>query len=321
MNGRARVISWRIAGGLVVGVGVMAGIAGCPEPPRPPPAPPLDEPEPVSAVIAHVNANADRMPPDVLLFSRVDIQAGWFDDDGEEHRLDGGGDLKFVKPRKLLLVIKHDLGGRLAEVGSDGERYWLWYEKDKTLWWCKHEHLDKPRFRDMPIRPDQLIVALGLTRLPSGSGPLWGPWYRATGGRIPHTLNPACRLGYFSRSPDGAVRLDRDYYVSQVSPFLAERIEFRDKFGALACEATLAHLDETGIKNDAIEGPAPFMPYEIWLRLSARRSFLSVKLKAPRIQALPPLIRKRGWWKMAPPAGTEIIQIDKEYDQPTSQPT
>jgi hypothetical protein len=173
----------------------------------------------------------------------------------------------------------------------------------------------------MPIRPDQLIAALGVTRLPSGFGPLHGVWYRVVDARIPHTLHPQYKLGYLRRTDEIATYVERDYSVSQVPPYLVERIVFGDKFGRLTGEATLDDLTEVTVKDKVIEGPGPIMPHRIYLRLADKRNYLSMKLNGPQLTKIPPKLRPPNWWQMPysdgkAPADWQIIQIDEAYDRP-----
>ena len=301
----------------------LAGVAlvGC-NPPTPAPPPPIPpEPEPVATVIKRVNRNADRMPAGVLLTSPVRVEAGLIDKDGKEHHIDGDGWLRFAKPNKLHVEIKHGLGYKLFEIGSDGQRYWVWDKEGKTVWWGKYAHLHEPGVRDMPVRPDQVIAALGLTRLPALSSPLLGPWYQVTDRPLPYTLHPQCKLGYFMMLEDGRLSLDREYGISRVSPFLVERIEFRDKYGQVSCVATLARLGEVGVKKDAVEGPGPLMPQRVYLRLAKKSNFLILDVKRPSLKPMTRRLRD-GWYPFEPEAGWDVIQIDRSRDEPpASAPT
>ncbi len=303
---------------MVGGVSLLVGAPGC-EKPKPRLAPVKIEvpetPAPVKTIVERVNANADRMPEGVLLISSpVEIWAGYLDEEEKEHRLDGKGLLVFAKPNFLYLDLRHGLSGSIAEIGSDGKRYWAWYKESKTLYWGKWEHLDKPRIRDMPVRPSQLIAALGLTRLPGGTSEFLGPWPRPYDEPIPHTLHPQYRLGYFRLTDDG-IRLARDYCISRVPPFLPERIIFGDKQGRVLCEATLTELKPVGVRDNAISGPPPIMPHRLWLRLVDDRNFLRLELQDPQIKPLTKRLQPPDkWYEMRPQPGWDVIQVDEEYD-------
>jgi len=289
---------------------VLVALAGCAKPvPRPPPVLP-EEPEPTQTVVDRFNANAERMPEGVLLYSpRVEVQAGFFDEEGQEHVFDGEGKLLFVKPLRFYLPLKHDLAGNMVEIGSDEQRYWLWFKKRQTIWWGYHKYIDRPHIRQMPIRPDQVMAALGLTPLPSGSGWLRGPLRRVV--RYPLPLN---LLSYW-RVDENTARYDREYGLSRVAPFLAERIVFFDELGREGCEATLADLNRVEVQDDVISGPGPIMPHRIWLRWPKSDAYFRMTIRKPTLK---PLTGRLGdkWYAIEPPPGWRVVQIDEEYDRP-----
>lgn len=309
--------SWLTLGALMV---VLWIVAGCIRPPKPTPRPIPEEPASAATVIERYNANADRMPSDVLFSSRLSAEAGFIDEDDQIHHFDGDGRLLLVKPTYLHLEIRHGLGGNMLEIGADGKRYWLYYRQSKKVWWGKFEHLDRAEARDMLIRPDRVIAALGLTQLPVGSGRLFGPCFLVPNRPIPHTLHPQYALSYYWRPEGQTPRLEREYGISRASPFLAERIVFGDKHGRIGCVATLAHLGPVGVRKEVIEGPAPIMPHQIYLRLAKEQNYLSLKLNRPTLREIPPGLRPPNWKPMPyadskPPADWEIIQIDEAYDR------
>lgn len=293
----------------------LLALGGCIKPPprRPVVQTPTTQPDSLETITERINANAERMPDDVLLQSSdVAIEAGFIDEEGEEHRLVGYGSLRFVKPRYLYLDLKHGLANKMVEIGSDGERYWLWFAKRKTIWWGKHALLDRPGLRDMPIRPDQLIDALGVMPLPVASGALLGPWPQAPRALIPHTLHPQYKLSYFRQCEDGGLRLDRAYSVARVPPHLIERIVFGDAFGQISCEATLAGLEAgpVDVRDEVIQGPGPVMPRRLHLRLSKDNNFISLDISRPHLKRIPPRLRPPKWYRMQPPDDWQVIQVD-----------
>lgn len=290
---------------------LMAG--GCDWRPAPKQVPlPLEEPAPLETVVGRFNANAEKMPTGVMLSSQgVRVQAGFFDEEGREHVFDGEGRLLFAKPRMFYLPLQHGLAGNIVEIGSDGERYWLWFKERQTVWWGSYKYIDRPKIREMPIRADQLIEALGLSSLPTGSGWLQGPLIEVVKYPLPHYL-----LSYF-RKDDGTLRYDRRYGLSRVSPYLLERIEFFDTHGRQSCEATLRDPRTVDVQDEAIPGEGPTMPYSIWLRWPKSNAYFRMIVNRPRIRPLSERLRKQ-WYTMNPPTGWRVIQIDEEYDRPTS---
>lgn len=295
-------------------------VAGCPPPRRGPIVPTEPPPEPASldTIVERYNANADRMPPTALLLTRrVSVQAGYVDDDGKLQEFEGEGELNFVKPGYFYLELKHGMFGTpLAELGSDGRRYWMWYEKQNKLWWGKHEHLDKQEIRDMPIRPDQLVSSLGLTRLPASSPELSGPVLRVDSRPSRNAVYPNYRLIYYWKNGG---RFEREYGLRPVPPYLADWIVFGDKFGRNAYEAILADFSAVGVRDGVVKGDPPLMPHQITLRMS-NRSFLNMRIQQPHIKALTSRLNPPDRWRaMRSPAGCEVIQIDEVYDRPTTR--
>lgn len=301
---------------------VLASMVGCK--PKPParviqPLTTQEKVEDVDVIVDRYNANAERMPNDVILkCGFVDIQAGIVDEEGKTTEYTGGGRLYFVKPRYFYLTFGH-MASTIAKMSSDGETYWLWYKETKKVYWGKYEHLNKPRLRDMPIQPDQVIAALGLTRLPKSFDRLFGPVFSVPTQPIPHTLNPQYKLTYFRRIEDHG-RLDRVYSISRRPPYLAERILFGDKHGHVGCEATLDAFRPVGVSGNVIEGPGPIMPHKIALRLPQEDGYLILELDRPQLSKIPEKLTPPNWYKrpyvdQKPPPDWTIIQIDEEYDK------
>jgi hypothetical protein len=313
--GACRRPRWRSTLGPWVGVVVVLGGCVSPTPPRRTFEIPAQL-EPAEVVIGRVDGNADRMPAQARFSSHLSVEAGFVNEDGSLESFNGDGLLQFAKPTYLYMYLNHGLVRKMLEIGSDGERYWLSFQKRKTIWWGKYKHLDKPLIRDMPIRPDQLIDALGLRRLPEGSPRLLGPVFRVGTQPIPHTLDPQYTLAYSLREPEGWYRFEREYSVSRVPPYLTERIVFGDKEGKIGSEAALGGLAPADSKGDVLKGPPPIVPRRIWLRLIDERNYLSLELRDPQVLAFTPRLHPPAQWpRLEIPPGWEVIQIDKDYDR------
>jgi hypothetical protein len=268
-----------------------------------------EEPEGYQTVIDRFNANADRMPEGVqLVCPHVEVLAGIFDEDGKEETFVATGILRFVKPRKLLLPLEY-MSAQIAEIGSDGERYWLWLKQRETVWWGYYKYIDRPRIREMPIRPDQLIETLGLNRLPSGKGWLQGPLRRVV--RYPLPEN---ELSYW-RLDEGSPRYDRIYGLSRTPPFLAERLLFFDESGRESCEARLSDDRSVEVQEQVAPGPSPVLPHRIWLRSSKDNAYLKMTIDKALLRPLTGRLARK-WYDMKPPKGWRVIQIDEQYDRP-----
>ena len=84
----------------------------------------------------------------------------------------------FERPRCLYYDIKSSIGGSVARIGSNDERYWLWIDTPEThkLWHGTWEALEEGRARPLAIPPSQLLDVLMMRplslQLPDGLKPL-----------------------------------------------------------------------------------------------------------------------------------------------------
>jgi hypothetical protein len=65
----------------------------------------------------------------------------------------------------MRLVGKKEIG-RVFEIGSDAENYWLTVVPSvDTMWWGQYKNLGKPCNQTVPIRPDLILQVLGISTL------------------------------------------------------------------------------------------------------------------------------------------------------------
>ena len=121
---------------------------------------------PMKDLVQRVNANNSSIP---TLYSRHSIQADLFDPGrGKSYYVNSSGDLFLRKPRELLLRGRHDLAGKIFEIGSTNEIFWFtMYEGEATRWWGNYRNLGKPCMQEMPVRPDLIGEVLGITDIPT----------------------------------------------------------------------------------------------------------------------------------------------------------
>ena len=114
-------------------------ICGCPRP-----NPPLTARE----AIARINANVDQI--DQPIYARPAMTSVKFRDErGRDYRFIGHpARIMFDAPRCMRFDIEHSLGGKIAEVGTNDERYWLWKEPEgPMLWWGTWTAIQEGRAR------------------------------------------------------------------------------------------------------------------------------------------------------------------------------
>lgn len=211
---------------------LLAAVTGCPPEQHPPmPAQPVQSLT-RDAAIAKVNANNSRIGPAIRCRSvAADIRIK--DDSGQRRQFMLEGPLVFLKPRSLYFDLRQ-FGSTAVRVGSNDTEYWLWIKPERdTLWWGEYDRLTRLPPSAIPIRPDRLIEALGLSDLPATSDIFGSPMYRVT--------DEWNQVIFFAMDLTGQAVIEREYYLDRRPPFLARMIVFRNREGR---EVMIAHLDD-----------------------------------------------------------------------------
>ncbi len=115
--------------------------------------------DPMAKVIDGINENNSRVPS---LWSHGDFEASIVDH-GKKNFINGTINLIYRRPNELLLVAKKDVAGRVFEIGSNNDRYWLLVHGDvDTMWWGTHSRVADVDATQMPINPELLLDVLGV---------------------------------------------------------------------------------------------------------------------------------------------------------------
>jgi hypothetical protein len=142
--------------------GFILGVFGCHAPPKPPPGSYFGPTESIGAVVRGVNARVHEL---ATLRAAGDFEATIVDRNKSSF-VNGEITLLYARPDKLRMVGKKDIAGRIFEIGTNGQRYWLIVRGDTdTMWFGNYANLDKmgtPRGQ-IPIRPDLLLEVLGVS--------------------------------------------------------------------------------------------------------------------------------------------------------------
>jgi len=219
MPGRGRAIGLGLCG-------LCSLLAGCP--PQPQPA----EWIPFHEAVYRVNANNARIDK-AILGQGVSASGKFVDDEGRTHSYLLGGSILLLKPRYLYMNLQHGLGETVIRAGSNAQRYWLWIKpRIDTLWWGKYEHLDKADPEAMPLRPDQLIEALGIDELPEDTAGPEGPIYRV--------VPDYDQLLFIRYTPTNQGYIAKEYWLDRRRPYLIRRIVFRDTQGRVQMRSELS---------------------------------------------------------------------------------
>jgi hypothetical protein len=119
--------------------------------------------EPLEVVAKQINAQVANLP---TLRGAGDFEADIVED-GRKHFVNGEITLLYARPDKLRMIGKKDIAGRIFEIGTNAERYWLIVRGEtSTMWWGEHGRLASGQDRaNMPIRPDLLLEVLGVSSI------------------------------------------------------------------------------------------------------------------------------------------------------------
>lgn len=254
---------------------------------------------PRSVAIARVNENNARIGPGIRC-KGVTANIRMKDNHGQERRFMLDGALVFVKPRSLYFDLRQ-LGSTAVRVGSNPEEYWLWIKPERdTVWWGRYDRLDTLRDSDMPIRPDQLVEALGVDTLEMSPTEIGSPLYRVT--------SDWHQLVYYELDRMGYGVIEKEYWLDRRPPFLIRRIIFRDALGRVVMSARLD--DYIPAADDA----SVFMPSRIRADWPREDGSMDLRIRRWENRATTPPPNAPAFDR--PRNVTESIQVDAEPKPP-----
>src|SRR4051812_26403091 len=118
----------------------------------------------MSELVARINANNKAIP---TLYARQEIQADLYDKSrNKSFYVNSSGDVFLRKPRELLLRGRHDLAGKIFEIGSTQDVFWFTvYGNQDERYWGNYKNIAKPCMEEMPVRPDLIGEVLGIPEI------------------------------------------------------------------------------------------------------------------------------------------------------------
>lgn len=214
--------------------GVLGVMAGCH---RPAARIPL-EPLPLADAARIVNANIASIPGTVRAIGSVD---GHVRLDGRRRSYHADGTLFYLEPRNLRFDLR-SFGETQVLVGSNAAEYWV-YTKDGDQFFCgRHDHAEDLS-EDFPLRPNQMIDALGLRPIPTH-------WLGPGGVRqVQRVEADHQQVLFLPRDERGRLVLEKEYWLDRSAPRLVRRVIFRDSAGDAVMDARLDDYRRGDLKN------------------------------------------------------------------------
>ena len=198
--------------------------AGCPRPTTRP----LD-PMPIDETIRAVNDNLPGAQAGLKARGRVTVDVT--DASGARHRRFLDGTLLIIPPRHVRFDMTV-LGKTQILLGSNADAFWFYLRQDEgTLRWGHHDRARHSQPAGMPIRPDMIIEALGLSRLDRETAGPRGPVQR---------IEPQYQqLLYLDHDEVGQGYIEKEYWIERVPDGRPRRILFRDPIGQVVMQSQL----------------------------------------------------------------------------------
>jgi len=284
----------RAAGQAIPPLAILFFASCCTHPPKPPVGywGPTD---PMTMVVAKVNANNSAIP---TLYARQEIQADLYDKSrNKSFYVNSSGDVFLRKPRELLLRGRHDLAGKIFEIGSTDEVFWFTvYGNQDERYWGHYRNLGKPCMEEMPVRPDLIGEVLGITEINT------------------NLLEPPFPTMRFNHDADAYMliwnaRLPTQYYAEKEiwydrKTLLPLKVIIYDFNGRVLVRANLSNHRPVEVANQ---------PKENWPKIATNYSLMFPQSKSTMVLKLSDmaLVSKTGH----PRAGTIVFKDDPEVSK------
>ena len=127
--------------------------------------------------VQKINANNRRLPT-LNVTQEMDVSIV----DPQTKKVDNAqlsGALLYRQGRDLLILATKTGAGRVFELGSNRDTYWMSVKVGPdTTWWGRYENLGKPCAQEIPIRPDLIQQVLGIATIGEDFNQLPAPTMR-----------------------------------------------------------------------------------------------------------------------------------------------
>ncbi len=149
-------------------------------------------------------------------------------DSGREVNYSLDGTLFHLAPHYVRFDLKK-FGDRQILFGANDAYFWF-YTREEDRYYCGRQGESDEVPEEIPVRPDQIVDALGLTTIESDG----------SGGRIVQRVERDVQQILFLKTDDeGRTVLEREYWLDRYPPRLVRRVVFRNADGLTTMESFL----------------------------------------------------------------------------------
>jgi len=264
---------------------VSLALTGCPPATTRIPFAPISKGESVRIV----NDNLARIDGTLKASGTVD---GFFTGEtGRKRSYHLDGTLFYLAPKYLRFDLKK-FGDRQILLGSNEWSYW-YYSKDDDTYRCGRHDAPQDWPADIPVRPDRIVDALGLSRIQSGDPPTR---------LLQRVVEDYQQLLFVESDGSTGVTIEKEYWVDRYAPQLVRRVIFRNANGVVDMRSDL-----DGYRRIAPAGP--WLPHVITVDWPATKTRMRYRIArwTPVQQVTPDGIQ------FAMPEDCESLQFDGVY--------
>ncbi|HEV8608304.1 MAG TPA: hypothetical protein VGQ99_23420 [Tepidisphaeraceae bacterium] len=250
---------------------------------------------PMADLVQRINENSSAIP---TLYARQEIQADLYDKSrNKSFYVNSSGDIFLRKPRELLLRGRHDLAGKIFEIGSTQEVFWFTvYGDEDTRYWGHYRNIGKPCMEEMPVRPDLIGEVLGISDIPTNFLDAPFPTMRFNHDQCAYMITWNARL------PNRFYAQKEIWYDGK--SYLPLKVILYDVNGRVLVRANLTNHRAVEVAN---------LPQEKWPRIATSYSLLFPESKSTMVLKLSDLalVSKNGH----PKAGTIVFKDDSDVSK------
>jgi hypothetical protein len=234
-------------------------------------------PPTVEALVAYLNANAQRVPPGQALNCTnvtIDINA---EGQGQVGIM---GMMQCQAPRNFMLSGMA-LGKPVVEVGSNDKEFWFWSSQINPpyLYHCSYDKLAQGVKVPFPFQPDMVLSALGLSAYdatkqysmqftpPDNRG---RKFIELTERGLSPENKPIQKITVFNA---GAVTVPNPQVVAHI---------LKDEKGNVICSASIRSAQRVGGDN------GPIIPQMVDFNWPEQKMKMTMRIYGPKFRAMPP---------------------------------